>query len=97
MSEEVHPLNKRTWSGDVGCTACGHVWGVQAQVGQHQFHCPSCDAKTGRWIESVLPPPHAEVWGCTCGCIAFTLTIEGYYCMNCGLVQPKEIVRFTTN
>ncbi len=90
-------VNKRTWKAPVGCRECSRIWEVEATVGQHSFECPTCKTMTGSWLSTVLPPPHTDVWGCTCGCIAFTIGIEGFFCMNCGLMTPREECRFALN
>lgn len=94
---ESHPVNTRTWKALAGCTSCGRRWEMESAVGQHQFECQSCHTPTGTWVSTVLPPPHTDVWGCNCGCIAFTVAIEGYFCMNCGLMTPREMCKFQLN
>jgi len=73
------------------------VWEVESIVGEHEFECPHCTTMTGRWVSGVLPPPKTDVWGCDCGCVAFTIGIEGFFCLNCGLLTPKEACKFRLN
>ena len=97
MITELRPVNKRTWKAPVGCRTCGHVWEVESVVGERHFECPSCETPTGQWLSSVLPPPNTDVWGCSCGCIAFTVGVEGFFCLACGLMTSRADCKFHLN
>lgn len=90
-------VNERSWTGQCRCTECGGMWEQTARVGRTSFVCPRCQTETGHWTHAVLPPKGNNIWGCSCGCIAFTISIEGYFCMDCGLCTPRDEVVFRLN
>jgi len=69
-------------SGDAHCMSCKHTWVAVCPVGTIWLECPKCGSLKGLMDFKVIRDDAR--WTCNCGNNLFHVTMEGYYCPNCG-------------
>lgn len=73
-------------AGKARCMTCGHEWVAVAPVGTFWFECGECHSMKGHYIYH-CSPTRGLMWTCNCGGIAFGITKDETFCLNCSATQ----------
>lgn len=65
------------------CLECKHEWQAVCPDPDIWLECPSCHLHKGRF-KHPYAPVGGSLWICNCGNNLFHITLDGYFCPNCG-------------